>query len=295
MKSILVTGSDGQVGTEIIRLAEQRNIDLIAANKNQLDITQLSNIEDYVNKYEPELFINTAAFTAVDKAEEEIDMTFSVNRDGSANLAQACKNVGIPLLHISTDYVFKGDKEEPYHEDDIPDPESVYGKSKWEGEKAIQEIIQQHIILRTSWVFSASGQNFPNTMLRLANERDTLNIVNDQYGAPTWAGDIASVLLDIADNYMQGNNINWGLYHYTGRPVTNWFEFAKIIFVQAEQLGMLNQIPDLKAVSSENYRTAAKRPKNSELGCEKIHKEFGLNQPDWQIGLNRVLNEWKTK
>lgn len=294
MKQILVTGSEGQVGTEVKRLAVQKSINLITTTKDDLDITQLNDVEDYINKYEPELIINAAAYTAVDKAEEEINLAFSVNRDGPANLAEVCDYAGIPLVHISTDYVFDGMKESPYLETDTTNPKSVYAKSKLEGEEAVQTTIQQHIILRTSWVFSSSGHNFPKTMLRLANERDTLNIVYDQFGGPTWAGDIARVLLDIATNYMQNQYINWGVYQYTGAPVTNWFEFAKIIFEQAKQQGMLKQSPELNPITSDDYPTAAMRPINSVLDCQKIHKAFNVGQPDWRIGLNKVLNEWKT-
>jgi dTDP-4-dehydrorhamnose reductase len=293
MKQILVTGSEGQVGSEIIRHAEGKDIGLVATTKNNLDITQLSNIEDIINKYKPGIIINAAAYTAVDKAEKEIDTAFLVNRDGAANLAQACKNAGIPLLHISTDYVFDGKKEESYKETDKPDPISVYGKSKLEGEEAIQKILLQHIIIRTSWIFSSSGKNFPKTMLRLANERDTLDIVDDQFGAPTWAGDIAGVLLDIAYNYIQGQRMNWGVYHYTGSPVTNWYKFAKIIFEQAKENGMLKNIPILNAISSTAYPTAAKRPVNSVLNCQKMHEELNVAQPDWHVGLDIVLKQWK--
>ncbi|GJM17453.1 MAG: NAD(P)-dependent oxidoreductase [Thermodesulfobacteriota bacterium] len=293
MKSILVTGSRGQVGTEIRRLAQQRNIIVVATDKKELDITQLDNIERVIKKNKSSIVINAAAYTAVDKAEEETDRAFSVNREGSANLAQACKNAGIPLLHISTDYVFNGDKDEPYKETDKPAPTSIYGKSKLEGEEAIRKILQQYLILRTSWVFSASGQSFPKTMLRMATERDTLGVVADQFGAPTWAGDIARVLLDITSDYLQGNAINWGLYHYTGTPNTNWFEFAKIIFEQSAQENLLKQTPNLSTISTENYPTSAKRPKNSVLNCDKIQKELGIKQPNWYFGLNSILNDWK--
>jgi len=295
MKQILVTGSDGQVGTELIRLAKRRDIPLITTIKFDLDITKISDIQNCICKYNPGLVINAAAYTDVDKAEDEIDKAFSVNRDGLTNLAKACQNTGIPLLHISTNYVFDGMKEYSYQESDIPKPMNVYGKSKLEGEEAILKIIQQHIILRTSWVFSSSGQNFPKTMLRLAAEHDTLNIVNDQFGGPTWAGDIARVLLDISSNYMQSQNINWGVYHYTGIPVTNRFEFAKSIFEEAKRLGMIIQMPNCNAISSGDYPTVAKRPTNSVLDCQKIHQELSISQPDWRVGLYKVLNNWKAQ
>lgn len=294
MKPILVTGSNGQVGTEIKCLAEKRDISLIATDKNELDITRISNIEEYISKYNPGLVINAAAYTAVDKAEDEIDAAFSINRDGSANLATSCSNAGIPLFHISTDYVFDGMKESPYLEMDTPNPISVYGKSKLEGEEAVQKVTPQHIILRTSWIFSANGNNFPKTMLSLAHERDTLTIVDDQFGGPTWAGDIASILLDIASNYLQSQNINWGVYHYTGAPVTNWFEFAQSILEQATNIKLLKHNPDIQSISSDDYPTAAQRPLNSALDCKKIKEAFGYAQPDWQHGLQEVLTRLKT-
>jgi dTDP-4-dehydrorhamnose reductase len=295
MKSILITGSKGQVSSEIIRLAERRNIDLIATTKNILDITQFRNIENVINRNKPEIVINAAAYTAVDKAEKEIDTTFLVNRDGAANLAKACKNADIPLLHISTDYVFDGRKEESYKETDRPSPISVYGKSKLEGEEAIKKILPYHIILRTSWVFGSMGQNFPKTMLRLAKESDTLNIVNDQFGSPTWTGDIAKTLLDIAERYLNNEKLTWGIYHYTGSPVTNWYEFANEIFIQARQLGLINKIPMLNAISSTAYPTTAKRPVNSVLNCQKIYEAHNVTQPDWHVGLDIVLKKWKEK
>tara|TARA_R110002072_G_scaffold121618_3_gene255687 strand:+ start:8637 stop:9524 length:888 start_codon:yes stop_codon:yes gene_type:complete len=293
MEQILVTGSEGQVGVELKRLAEQRGINSIYANKEELDITQLARLERVVEEKQPSIIINAAAYTAVDKAEGEVDTAISVNKEGSANLAKVCKSANIPLLHISTDYVYDGKKDSPYFESDRPNPESIYGKSKWEGEEAIQKELQEHIILRTSWVFNSSGQSFPKTMLQLANERDTLNIVDDQFGSPTWAGDIAGVLLDIAIRHIQKQDINWGLYHYTGAPVTTWFGFAKTIIEQASQQGILKQMPTLNAISSNDYPTAAKRPKNSVLNCQKISRELGVMQTDWHVGLEKILTEWK--
>jgi len=293
MPKILVTGSEGQVGTEIKKLAVQKQINIIATTKKELDITKLNNIEDVIIKSRPAIIINAAAYTAVDKAEEEIDKTFLINSDGTANLAQVCRNAGIPLLHISTDYVFDGTKKESYKETDTPSPESIYGKSKLYGEEAIRSTLDKHIILRTSWVFSSRGQNFPKTMLRLANERNILNIVDDQFGAPTWAGDIANVMLDIANNHIKKQKTNWGVYHYTGMPNTNWFEFANKIIEQAIKTGIQKKAPNINAISSKEYPTAAKRPMNSVMDCKKIQEEFGIAQADWNIGLNRVLNDWK--
>jgi dTDP-4-dehydrorhamnose reductase len=293
MIRILVTGADGQVGTEITRLSNEQAIPVISTDIKELDITQADKTENFLENIKPELVINASAYTAVDKAEQESEVSYAVNRDGPANLARACKNAGIPLLHISTDYVFNGMQDSPYLETDNPNPTGVYGRSKLEGETAVQVTLQQHIILRTSWVFSATGQNFPRTMLRQAQNKDELRIVSDQYGGPTWAGDIARVLLNLASRYLDGQSLNWGLYHYSGTPATNWYEFAKTIFNHAKKLNLIEDIPNMIAITTDDYPTPAQRPQNSVLDCTKIKKIFTFEQPDWHTGLQTVLAEWK--
>ena len=290
---ILVTGGHGQVGSELERLVPLKGHEILLTDHQHLDITDSRAVADFFEQHAPGICINAAAYTAVDKAEEEVGTALAVNRDGAANLAQACLATKIPLLHISTDYVFDGSQSSPYSEADHPNPASVYGQSKWEGDQQVMQTLEMNIILRVAWVFAANGNNFVKTMLRLGNERDELGIVSDQRGGPTWAGDIAASLLEIVDQYANGKAIKWGVYNYIGQPAASWFDFASAIFDKAVQLGLLEQAPALRAISTSDYPTAAKRPMNSVLDCSKIHENFGIGQPDWRTGLEKVLQELK--
>ena len=282
--TILITGAGGQVGHELASATCAHRI--VATSRQQLDITNSRQILDAVSNLEPDLIINAAAYTAVDRAEEEPKAAYTVNRDGVENLATACRDVGIPLLHISTDYVFDGEKQGAYVETDPVAPLGVYGASKLGGEEALRACVDRHIILRSSWVFSASGSNFVKTMLRLGRERDELGIVDDQHGCPTSARSIASVLLQIADRYISGEEIDWGTYHYGNAPSTTWFGFAREIFSRAGGFDDL----ELKPIATADYPTPARRPTNSVLDCSKLARSFGIRQADWRIELDSVLS-----
>ena len=281
--SILITGAGGQVAHELaIARSEHR---LVALSEKQLDITDLQQINDAFAEYRPDIVINAAAYTQVDRAEEESSSAYAINRDAVANLAQACNSIDSPLLHISTDYVFDGNKSGAYGEDDETSPAGVYGASKAAGDAVLQSLLERHIILRTSWVFSATGNNFVKTMLRLGAERDELGIVNDQHGCPTSARSIAAALLQISQRYLRGDEIEWGTYHFCGQPETTWYGFAQQIFQQAngfENL-RLNEIP------TSEYPTPATRPLNSVLDCSKIIAQFKTAQPDWREDLDNIL------
>jgi len=266
---------------------------MLASDVSDLDISNQDVVNAYIKNCKPDILINAAAYTAVDKAESEKELAHAINCDGAAYLAQACSKLDIPLFHISTDYVFDGTKDGAYVETDTPNPQSVYGKSKLEGDLAIESTIENHIILRVSWVFGARGNNFVKTMLRLGSEKEELKIVADQQGSPTWAGAIASTLLDIVKRYAQGNPIQWGTYHYSSQPITTWYEFADTIFGQAADLGMLENRPKIHRISTNEFPTAAVRPRNSVLDCSKIMKALRTPQPDWRIGLKEVLSEWR--
>ncbi|MBL4906553.1 MAG: dTDP-4-dehydrorhamnose reductase, partial [Sneathiella sp.] len=231
------------------------------------------------NKYTPDVVINAAAYTAVDKAEEEQDTAYAVNRDGPEILAAACSITDIPFLHISTDFVFDGNKKEPYSEKDKCNPLSIYGKSKWEGEKALIAKCTKHIILRTAWVFGGD-QNFVKTMRRLAETRDVLSVVNDQRGGPTAALDIAASLIRIAKAVVSSNFSDWGIYHYCGNPSVSWYEFACEILKNKPSV-------TVKPIPTSSYPTPAMRPANSVLACEKIRTVFGISQPDWTAALSQ--------
>jgi dTDP-4-dehydrorhamnose reductase len=256
-----------------------------------LDITRQDRVDEVISSFTPDLVINAAAYTAVDKAECEIEAAYAVNEKGPANLAKACDRLGIPLFHISTDYVFNGESKYPYSEDDITDPVSVYGKSKLAGEVAVRALASKHIILRTAWVFSSDGSNFLKTMLRLAGERDELSIVSDQFGGPTSANSIANALLTIADRVLTSKDECWGVYHFTGSPYVSWFQFASSVFQQSIDRKVLTKAPKLIAVTSEEFATPVKRPKNSRLNCSKIRAVFDVKSDDWQAGIEKVLKE----
>ena len=290
---LLVTGARGQVGSEIIKICDQRALSYVATGSDDLDITDEEAVAEIVLREQPTAIINASAYTAVDRAEQEPEQAHAINRDGAVNLAKACAKTNIPLLHISTDYVFDGEKQSDYSEQDTPNPTGVYGKSKLEGEQAVRENLEQYYILRVAWVFGANGQNFVRTMLRLVKEYGVLRVVADQIGGPTWAGDIANTVLQIAIRYHEQQPIPWGTYHYIGQPAVTWHGFASAIFDHAQQLGMLEQVPLVTAISTAEYPTPAQRPQNSVLNCDKLTAALNIHQPDWRVGLKDVLNTWK--
>lgn len=289
MLKVLITGAQGQVGKELTQIANEKGFDVVAASRADLDITQAQSVENYITKCQPDIIINAAAHTAVDKAESEQDLAFAINRDGAKNIANACKKQNIPLLHISTDYVFDGTKSEPYSEDDTVSPLGVYGESKWQGEEVIRKNLNDYLILRVAWVFGAQGNNFVKTMLRLGKERDELNVVADQFGGPSPAKDIALTLIDLVEQYQTDNTLAWGTYHYCGNSKTTWYHFAKEIFKQAFELGLLNKKVKVNPITTEEYPTAAERPGNSMLDCSKLKTTFGIEMPEWKKALKQVL------
>ncbi|WIH27826.1 dTDP-4-dehydrorhamnose reductase [Photobacterium damselae] len=290
---VLITGSHGQVGSCLVKqLKTFPNAEILAVDRNELDITSQFDVIKTVNEFKPHIIINAAAHTAVDKAETEIDLSYAINRDGPLYLAQAAENVGAALLHISTDYVFSGDKDGIYVETDTVDPQGVYGKSKLAGEQAVLDNSSRAIILRTAWVFGEEGNNFVKTMLRLAQQRDELGIVADQFGGPTYAGDIATALITIARTIIaEDSNFEsskYGIYHYSGLPHTNWAGFAQTIFDKAVEQKILNKAPLVNGINTEDYPTPAKRPANSKLNTQKITEIFGIQASDWQCALNQL-------
>lgn len=291
--NILITGAQGQVGKELTTITKSRGYNVIAAGRNELDISKAEDVNVFFKQYKPGIVINAAAYTAVDKAEEESEIAYLINRDGAKNIAIACASISIPLFHISTDYVFDGTKTEPYNEEDSVSPLGIYGDSKWQGEEAIRKNLRDAMIIRVAWVFGAQGNNFAKTMLRLANERDELNVVADQFGGPSPAKDIAETLINLVEQYQQDNNFRWGTYHYCGISKTTWHEFATEIFRQANKLGLINKKIKINPITTSEYPTPAKRPVNSMLDCSKIFTTFGITMPDWRNALTLVLKELK--
>jgi dTDP-4-dehydrorhamnose reductase len=287
---ILISGARGQVGSELLVQAGIRGHDVYDFGSRELDISNWDQVNRIVNKIKPDVIINAAAYTAVDKAESEQEIAYAVNSQGSENLAKACKTLDIPLLHISTDYVYDGTKETPYTETDSTNPTGIYGASKLEGDERIEKLWHKHIILRVSWVFSEQGNNFVNTMLRLAEQRDELSIVDDQYGAPTSAKAISSCLLDILACEAFGQLQLWGIYNFQSDPGVTWYDFAGEIFQQAYKLGLIKKQMQLKAIPSSEFPTPVKRPANSKLDGQKLLFNFALPPAQWKQDLLSLLN-----
>jgi dTDP-4-dehydrorhamnose reductase len=287
---ILVCGAGGQVGHELVDRAKQYGFEALGMTRDQLDITNAAQVADLVCRAKPGIIINAAAYTHVDNAETHSDQAYAVNRDGAARLAEAARQASIPLLHISTDYVFSGEAQNPYCETDEVAPTGAYGASKLAGEAAIESAMDQHLILRTSWVYGTHGHNFVKTMLRLGAQRDSLSVVADQFGCPTQAGSIADVLLHLAQRYERDGTLAWGLYHYTGRSSCTWFDFAVEVFRQAEAKGMLPKQPQVSPITTAQYPTPARRPAWSVLDCSKFETTFGIETLDWHDELSVVLD-----
>ena len=284
---ILVTGSSGQLGRTIEELYSVNSIDLdfTFLSRQDLDITNKIELETYFRKNNFEYCINCAAYTAVDTAETEEEKATKINVEGVKNLAEACKINNAILIHISTDFVFDGTKHTPYLETNQTNPKGIYGKTKLEGEKVIKSVLKNYFIIRTSWLYSEHGNNFMKTMIRLGKEKDELSVVDDQKGTPTYAGDLAKAILKIIET----NNRNFGLYHYSNKGVTTWYEFAKEIFEESKI------VIKLRAISTEAYPTAAERPKFSALDSSKIKKTLNIEISFWKKSLKRVLKNINKK
>ena len=282
---VLVTGSGGQLGQSLQFVSQNYpEIDFVFCNSSELDITDLDNINKIFKQYKPQFCINTAAYTAVDKAESEPEKVNLINVIGVKNLAQVCKDFETILLHISTDFVFDGNASKPYSEVDLTNPTGVYGQTKLDGEKEIQSILNDYYIIRTSWVFSQFGNNFMKTMLRLASERDSISVVNDQVGTPTNAVDLANVLLSIINFKPPTSNLqpSFGIYNFSNQGQCSWFDFAAEIFKQN------NNVIDLKPIPSSQFPTPAKRPSYSVLDKSKIENWLKIEIKSWQESLKTV-------
>ena len=288
---VLVIGANGQLGWELCRRGEKQGFDMVALDLPEFDITDLSAVKKQEHQAGVSLVINAAAYTEVDKAESEPELAFAVNRDGPANLASSCAEIGIPLIHISTDYVFDGNKKGPYFETDTISPLGVYGESKAAGETEVRDNLQEHIILRTAWLYGINGHNFVKTMLRLGKEKEVLRVVADQFGCPTYAADLAEAILTVATQISEQRDIIWGTYHYCGEGVTTWYGFAQEILDLANKYDSFT-VKKVEAVSTEEYPTPAKRPANSVLDCSLVTKHFAVHPRPWQESLADMLNRY---
>lgn len=282
---ILLFGKEGQVGFELQRSLALLG-EVIALNRQQVNLTDSAAITGSIERYRPDWIVNAAAFTAVGNAEKQAALAMQINATAPEVMAMAAKKRGCGLLHYSTDYVFDGSKTSPWLETDIASPINVYGQTKLIGEEAIQASGCQHLIVRTSWVYDARGQNFLNTMLRLAQNQPSISVVDDQIGAPTWSRHIA----DSSGHLLQmAKPQHSGVYHLTAAGETSWFGFAGAIFEQAAEAGI--QVPSITPIASKDYPTPARRPANSVLACQKLYTTFGLRLPDWQASLALVMQQ----
>ena len=273
MKRVLVTGANGQLGKSIHRVApDYPELKFVFTDVVELDITNSDDVNAFFNSNKIDYCINCAAYTAVDKAEEEVDKAYLLNAIAVKHLTEACKTSVAVLIHISTDFVFDGTKRTPYTEEDTPNPLSVYGKSKLKGEQYLQGILERHFIVRTSWLYSEYGNNFVKTMLRLAETRDEISVVNDQIGSPTYAGDLVSFLLEIINKPSK----DYGIYHYSNEGSISWYDFAVEIFKQHKKAVRVSPIP------ASAYPTAAKRPAYSAMDLTKAKITFGNTVPLWK-------------
>ncbi|CAB5137129.1 dTDP-4-dehydrorhamnose reductase (EC [Olavius algarvensis associated proteobacterium Delta 3] len=285
---ILLTGADGQLGREVVRQSRNSGIHVDATDLPDTDIGRADHVRRAVAEYQPELVINAAAYTAVDKAELETEIAFQVNAGGPRHLAEACGSSGIPMVHISTDYVFNGTRQTPYGENDPLTPIGVYGVSKAQGETFVREILDRHIIVRTSWLYGVYGHNFVKTMLRLGAQQEEIRVVADQRGCPTSAADLAAALLSMIHQIGTGGVSEWGTYHYCGKGETTWFHFAEAVFERARShtsLAVTRVVP----ISTTAFGAPAPRPAFSVLSCERIRQRFGIAQRPWIDSLDDTI------
>ncbi len=279
MMKVLVTGVKGQLGFDIVKACQEANIEAIGVDIEQMDITDYEAVCKVIKKSEVDAVIHCSAYTAVDKAEEDVDTCNRVNIEGTRNIALVCQELNLKMMYFSTDYVFDGQGQRPWQVDDAASPINVYGQSKYLGEQEVRNLIEKHFIIRISWVFGINGNNFVKTMLRLGDDRDEINVVDDQFGAPTYTYDLARLAVDMiqSDKY--------GTYHATNEGDISWYEFAKEIFAQAGVEVKVNP------VSSTQFKSAAKRPSNSRMDKSRLDQAGFKRLPSWQDALKRYLIE----
>lgn len=280
---ILVTGVKGQLGYDVVNELERRGIEAVGVDIEEMDITDASSVDKVIREADPDAVIHCAAYTAVDAAEENVEVCRKVNADGPRNIAGVCKELDIKMIQISTDYVFDGKGDRPWEPDDACGPQSVYGQTKYEGEMAVKELLDKYFIVRIAWVFGINGKNFVKIMLNLSKNHDTIRVVNDQFGSPTYTYDLAKLLVDMVQTE------KYGTYHATNEGICSWYEFACAIF---EEAGVkVNVIP----VTSEEYGAKANRPANSRMSKEKLTQMGFERLPEWRDALKRYVQALKNE
>jgi len=292
---IWLIGNKGMLGNDVEKLLKERGLNYWVSDK-EVDISDYKALEKFGKDKKIKWIINCSGYTKVDKAEEEIDEAFRINKDGVRDIALFSANRQIRLIHISTDYVFDGRQEKDrdtvaYKENDKTNPINIYGKSKSAGEEEIKKALKKYFIIRTAWLCGLQGNNFIYTMLRLFKERDLVKVVEDQWGSPTYTMDLAGAILKIIEN----DSVSYGIYHFTNEGMTNWYEFARTIYKKAKRLGLVedNKKVEIQPTKTKDYPTAARRPRYSVLSKKKIKKEFGLKIRDWDKALEDFLNNYK--
>ena len=286
---IWLIGNKGMLGYEVEELLKKNNLSYTASDQ-EIDITDFSILVQYIKDKKIDWIVNCAAYTAVDKAEKEKEKAYSINRDGVRNITKIASEKQAKLIHISTDYVFDGkkNKQSAYTEENQANPMGIYGKSKLAGEKEIINLLDKYFIIRTAWLYGANGHNFVYTMLRLFREREVITVVDDQWGSPTYAADLAEVILKIIET----GSDKFGIYHFTNEGVINWYQFAREIYDKSKSLGIINRSKkvEIKPIKTEEYPTAAIRPQYSVLSKDKVKKEFNLKIRNWYKALEDFLN-----
>ncbi|WP_319525773.1 dTDP-4-dehydrorhamnose reductase [uncultured Desulfosarcina sp.] len=287
--TVLIIGNKGQLGWALERCAESHDIETVGVDLPELDMTHAKALDQLVARERWTAVVNAAAYTAVDKAESDAATAFAVNRDGVAHLADACGEHDLPLIHISTDYVFNGTATSPYQPDDPIDPLGVYGQSKAAGEKVLRERLDRHLIIRTSWLYGIHGNNFVKTILRLARERKELRVVADQYGCPTYAGDLAEAIIKIVKQWLRNKELSYGTVHYCNRGVVSWHQLAQQAIQSASRYEKF-QVETIVPITTEEYPTPTPRPAYSALDCTRFTESFGIKTVDWKGSLDRMVD-----
>ena len=284
---LAVTGSRGQLASSLLELAQARGTEVVTLHRPEFDLADARSVAQTIDRLEADVLVNAAAYTAVDRAEADVDTAFAVNAEGAGLVARACAHRDLPIIHVSTDYVFDGTKTSPYVETDALAPLNVYGRSKCEGERQVASAYAEHIILRTAWVHSPFGTNFVRTMLRLAKERDEISVVNDQCGSPTYAPHLAEAIMSIAQQISaKPASVGWGVYHCANAGEASWYDVAVAAFQASRDLG--GPFATVRGIPSSAYQVTAQRPMNSRLDSTKLAGAFNVRLPDWrQRGYSR--------
>lgn len=284
---VAITGANGQLGHQLVKKLTGK-VNLKPFDRTVLDITNATDVDRTLFAFAPDVIINAAAYTSVENAEQEPELAAAINQKGPENLAKIANKLGAVLIHVSTDYVFDGNCQQPYVESDIANPQSIYGVTKLAGELAVSKYCSKYIILRTAWVFAEYGNNFVKTMLRLAQSRPELGVVADQTGGPTYAGDIADAIINIVSQLNDKDEQRFGIYHYSGIPFVTWHQFAEQIFEHAVQQQIVEKAPIVNAITTAQYPTPVKRPAYSVLDCRKIQQAFAIKPSNWLAALGNL-------